>query len=209
MSNLHEPASVIETRLTHDMHRRATSLLAEAAGRPSADRVALAELRDFLVATLRHHHESEDGDLWPLITATAPGVTDHLGDLSTEHHQLDAALDALAAVPVSGESDRAALEKAAIAVRDLVHRHLEHEEPVLFPALRDHVTAEVWAEFSRKVIATSPPTGAHLMIGFFDQVGSREEVDLILSGLPAPAQEFVPVMRTQAKATLDALQAAR
>src|SRR5258707_8791879 len=93
MSDLQEPQSVIETRLTHDMHRHATSLLAEAAARPSADWAALGELRDFLVATLHHHHESEDRALWPLIAATAPGVASQLGDLSAEHDQLDASLD--------------------------------------------------------------------------------------------------------------------
>jgi hypothetical protein len=46
------------------------------------------------------------------------------------------------------------------------------------------------------------------MVAFFDQAGPPEEVDLILSGLPDPARELVPVMRTQAKATLDGLQAA-
>ena len=208
MSDLPEPQSVIETRLTHDMHRHATSLLAEAAARPSADWAALAELRDFLVATLHHHHESEDRDLWPLIAATAPGIASQLGDLSAEHDQLDAALDQLEGAPVTATSDRAALQQAAVAVRDLIHRHLEHEEPLLFPALREHVPEQAWAEFSRKVIETSPPTGADLMVAFFDQVGEPEEVELVLSGLPAPAQELLPALRAKAKVTLDGLQAA-
>lgn len=104
--------------------------------------------------------------------------------------------------------DRAALEKASVAIRDLVHLHLEHEEPLLLPALRDHVSEEAWEEFSRKVIATSPPTGAHLMVAFFGEVGTPDEVELMLSVLPAPVQALVPIMRVQAKATLDALQTA-
>ena len=205
MSDLTEPKSIIETRLTHGMHRDGTSLLAEAAARPSSDPAALAELRDFLVATLHHHHESEDGDLWPLITAVAPQTAGPLAGLSAEHDELDAALDTLAAAPVD---DRAALEKAAIGVRDLVHLHLEHEEPLLFPALRDHVSEETWEEFSRKVIATSPPTGAHLMVALLDEVGTPDEVELMLSGLPAPVQGLLPAMRAQAKPTLDALRPA-
>jgi hypothetical protein len=93
-------------------------------------------------------------------------------------------------------------------VRDLIHRHLEHEEPLLFPALREHVPEQAWAEFSRNVIETSPPTGADLMVAFFDQVGEPEEVELVLSGLPAPAQELLPALRAKAKVTLDGLQAA-
>jgi hemerythrin-like domain-containing protein len=203
MSELSEPKSIIETRLAHGVHRRATSLLAEAAARPAADSAALAELREFLVATLHHHHESEDADLWPLITAIAPETAGPLAELSTEHDELDATLDALAAAPLD---DRAALEKASVAVRDLVHLHLEHEEPLLLPALRDHVSEEAWEEFSNKVIATSPPAGAHLMVALFDEVGTPDEVELMLSSLPAPVQALVPMMRVQAKATLDALQ---
>ena len=205
MSDLSEPKSIIETRLVHGVHRRATSLLAEAAAQPSSDPAALAELRDFLVATLHHHHESEDGDLWPLITALAPETAGPLAGLSTEHDELDAALDALAAAPLD---DRATLEKTSVAVRDLVHLHLEHEEPLLFPALRAHVSAEAWEEFAQKVSATSPPTGAHLMIALLEEVGTAEEVELMLSGLPAPVQALLPAMRDQAKATLDALQTA-
>jgi hemerythrin-like domain-containing protein len=207
MSGTHEPESVIETRLTHEVHRCATSLLADAAGRRSTDMHALVELRDFVVATLRHHHESEDGHLWPLITAFAPGASAGLGDLSTEHDELDAALDALAAASVSPAGDRTDLESAAVSVRDLVHRHLAHEEPLLFPALQSHVSDQAWAEFRRLVIETSPPTAAHLMFGFIDRVGTQEEIELMISGLPTPMQELLPVMRTQAKTTLDKLYA--
>ncbi len=40
-------------KLVHDMHRAATSLLAASADAPQAE---LAELSDFVVAALRHHH---------------------------------------------------------------------------------------------------------------------------------------------------------
>jgi iron-sulfur cluster repair protein YtfE (RIC family) len=186
------------------VHRHATSLLAEAAARPATGAAVLAEFRDFLVAALHHHHESEDADLWPLITAVAPETAGRLADLSTEHDELDACLDALAAAALD---DRLALEKTAVAVRDLVHLHLEHEEALLLPALRKHVSEEAWEEFSNKVIVTSPPTGAHLMVALFDEVGTPEEVELMLSNLPAPVQPLLPVMRVQAKATLDALRA--
>ncbi|GAA4571889.1 hemerythrin domain-containing protein [Planotetraspora kaengkrachanensis] len=202
-----EPTAIIETRLAHGMHRTATSLLVEAAGRSTVPSAALAELRDFLVANLHHHHESEDELLWPMITAVEPGAADGLAALGAEHVQLDAVLDALGEVEICDGVDRAALREAATAVRDLVHRHLEKEEPLLFPALRDHVSPEAWADFSQKVITTSPTEAAHLMVGFFDEVGTPEEVELALSGLPEAARQFVPMMRTQAQAGLAALRA--
>ncbi|GLY83754.1 hemerythrin domain-containing protein [Actinoallomurus iriomotensis] len=203
-----EPVAVIETRLSHDMHRAATSLLVEAAGRPAVPSAALAELRDFLVANLHHHHESEDGLLWPMITTTAPEVAESLAALSTEHDRLDAALDVLAAAPIGDGADRAALTEAATAVRDLIRHHLEHEEPLLFPALRTHVSPEAWDDFSQKVIATSPPQGAHLMIGFFDETGTPDEVDLVLDRLPEPVRPLIPEMRRQAREALRVLRVA-
>jgi hemerythrin-like domain-containing protein len=203
-----EPNAVIETRILHNVHRRATTVLAEAAGNPAAPAAPLKELRDFLVATLHHHHESEDDVLWPMITSKAPGAGDGLASLSGEHEKLDAALDALAAAPIQDGADRSALRSAAVAVRDLIHTHLEHEEPVLFPALTAHVTPEAWDGFSQQVVATSPQDGAHLMFGFLDQAGTPDEVALVLRHLPEPARDVIPMLRKQAETTLGALQTA-
>jgi hemerythrin-like domain-containing protein len=216
--------AVAETRLAHEVHRVATALLAEAAVHTAVPLGALAQLRDFLVVNLRHHHETEDEDLWPRIVAAAPATADALGALSEEHERLDAALDRLAAVAVSdsraddgagedvaagrtgadegdgeaGGEVRTALHDAAVAVRDTVHTHLAHEEPILFPALRDHVTPAEWTDFSQRVIATTPPVAGHLMVGFLDEVGTPAEVELVLAGLPEPVRPLLPAMRRQA-----------
>ncbi|MFG2793770.1 hemerythrin domain-containing protein [Streptomyces sp. NPDC048419] len=201
-----DSAAVVETRLLHKMHRAATSLLADAARKPAAPPAALEELRDFLVAALRHHHESEDEVLWPQLTAADPAAAAGLAELAAEHDALDASLDALAAAPVHNVADRAVLIAAAIAVRDLVHSHLDHEEPLLFPALTAHMSDDAWAEFSRAVIASAPPVGAHLNIGFFERVGSPAELAAVTANLPPAALELVPAMREQADATLNSLE---
>jgi hemerythrin-like domain-containing protein len=202
-----EPAAIAETRLLHKMHRAATSLLVDAAQRDTAPPGALAELRDFLVAALRHHHESEDDVLWPRLIAADPLAGAGLVELGAEHDALDTALDTLAAVPVRDDEDRPGLAAAAATVRDLVHEHLEHEEPVLFPALAAHLPEEDWTEFSRAVIASAPPVAAHLNIGFFEQVGTPAELAVVTANLPEAALALVPVMREQARATLHSLQA--
>jgi len=167
---------------------------------------ALWELRDFIVATLHHHHRIEDHDLWPLLVAAAPALSRDLEGLSKEHERLDAALDALATVAVGGDVDRERLAAHATTVRDLVHEHLAHEEPMLFPALREHVSDQTWDGFSQRAVATAPAEANHLMVGFLEDVGTREEVDLVLRHLPADAREHLPAMRAQASATLDALR---
>ncbi|MGV9703106.1 hemerythrin domain-containing protein [Streptomyces sp. NPDC003483] len=221
--------AVVETRLAHDVHRVATTLLAEAALDVSVPLDATAQLRDFLVANLRHHHQTEDDDLWPRITAKAPAAAQALESLTDEHDQLDAALDRLAGVTIhSGEgvdgapfatagtvdgaastgeaAVRAALHDAAVRVRDVVHDHLTHEEPVLFPALREHVSPAEWQDFAQGVIATTPPVAGHLMVGFLDEVGTPAEVELVLAGLPEPVLPLVPAMRLQAAADLGVLR---
>ncbi|MGI5285446.1 hemerythrin domain-containing protein [Nonomuraea polychroma] len=208
MSTNTEAVAVTEVRLIHAFHRRATTLLSEAAVRPSVPLAVLAELRECLVKNLRHHHETEDHQLWPMIAAVAPDVAARFAVLSEEHDELDAALDTLEDAPIREDGDRAGLQRAAEAVRALVHLHLEHEEPLLFPALREHVSPEEWTAFSREVIASSPPEAAHLVVGFLDQVGTPEEVALVLSGLPEPAQQFIPAMREQARAALTILSGA-
>jgi hypothetical protein len=125
-----------------------------------------------------------------------------LAELSREHDHLDATLAA-----VGDASDRSGLAGAAVALRDLVHAHLAHEEPVLLPALRTHVSDEAWAEFSQRVVSGAPPQGAHLMVGLLDQIGSPSEVEMVLGNMPGPARELLPALRQQAGSTLEALSA--
>jgi pimeloyl-ACP methyl ester carboxylesterase/hemerythrin-like domain-containing protein len=201
-----EPMGIMDTRLVHDVHRTATSLLAESAARESVDAGLVTELRDFLVGALRHHHESEDHILWPRLAGAAPDAARRLASLSDEHDALDAALETLAAAPVHGE--RAQLVAAAEAVRDLVHQHMEHEEPILFPVLRDHMPDEEWTAYSKEIIASTPPTGGHLMIGFLDEVGTPDEVAALLVNLPEPVRPMVEDMRRLARANLAGLREA-
>lgn len=225
----HGSIAIMETRLVHETHRLATGLLADAAGRPSIPSESLAQLRDFLVVNLRHHHETEDEWLWPQIVAAAPDTKHALHKLSEEHERLDIALDRLAAATVTGAEtagdaegatghrdsqgqdsvngdDRPALRQAAVEVRDSVRDHLTHEEPVLFPALRDHITPAQWKEFSQQVIATTPPVAGHLMIGFLDEVGTPAEVESMFVNMPQPVRALLPAMRSQAVADLRVLR---
>lgn len=223
----HEPQSIMETRLTHQTHRLATELLVDAADRPATGTEALTLLRDFVVANLRHHHETEDALLWPQIVAAAPQAQHLLDQLSQEHDRLDDALERLAAVNLTevdtadgdtktpghrhsqggGHSEvRLALREAAVVVRDSVRDHLTHEEPVLFPALRDHLTPAQWATFAHQVIATTPPVAGHLMIGFLDEAGTPAEVESMVAGMPQPIRDLLPLARKQAAEDLRVLR---
>lgn len=193
-----DPPAVVETRVVHRAHRRATALLADAIPSSEVPRDAVTELRDLVVAMLRHHHEAEDEDLWPLLTRSAPALVEPLAALSVEHEQLDDALDRLE-VSLSAST--------ATELRTFVHAHLDHEEPILFPALREHVTASEWEGFSARTVASTPPVGTHLFVALLHEVATDEEVGLILRHLPRDAVALVPTMRAQAAPTLLSLQA--
>lgn len=188
-----DPPSVVETRTVHDVHRRATTLLAgalEAPVPPPPD--DLAALRDMVVSVLRHHHTSEDTDLWPQLVASDPALTQPLNLLTEEHHRLDEGLDRLA---VARFDDEPGARDPAVAVRDLVHEHLDHEEPILFPALRRTMSDTAWDAFSARVVASAPPTGTELLVALLHEVATPEEVALTFRHLPPPAQAALPDVR--------------
>lgn len=191
-----EDEAVIETRVVHDTHRRATTLLADATASGDAPADAVTALHRLVVPMLRHHHESEDRDLWPTIIDAAPALIGRLDDLSRDHDRLDAALDGLAA-DLTPEMSR--------TVRDLLHEHLDHEEPILFPALRAHVTAADWDAFSERTVATAPQEGIELMVALFFEVAPAADVEVLLRHLPPEAQAGIPAMRAAGDRILAAL----
>jgi hemerythrin-like domain-containing protein len=203
---LAEPTAVLETRFVHQVHRRATALLADAAPNPSVPGWALQELRDFLVPFLEHHHESEDHVLWPLLVTAAPHLTVALDDLTTDHVRLDETLHAVAKAPVDG--DRRALTEAARTLRDLIHDHLAQEERLLLPALRAHLSEPAWAAFSQHTVTTAPTDGIHVFVALVHQVSSPEELAAFVAALPEPARPQIPMLREAGDRTLGALTAA-
>jgi hemerythrin-like domain-containing protein len=206
MTTRHEDLeSVIETKLVHDVQRRSTTMLADAVGRPDVPPEALVRMRDFLVAELDHHHRSEDDDLWPLLLDAAPDLAEPLGRLTQEHAQLDRVLDRLATTPL-GDGEPAAREAAA-GLRELVHGHLAHEEPVLFPALRAHVSAGAWDGFSQRTVQSTPQAGTDLLLELFYEVGDEDAVATVLRHLPDEALALIPAKRAEARPVLDALRA--
>ncbi|NMO55653.1 hemerythrin domain-containing protein [Actinoplanes sp. TBRC 11911] len=195
-----EPLSVLQTQLVHNVHRRATTMLVEAAADPAVPVGALATLREFLVSNLHHHHETEDNDLWPLIKEADPEAALRMTELTGEHNILDEALETLLRADLN---DREFFTGAAEAVRDVVHRHLVDEEPVLLPALRDHLSPEAWNGFAAHVAATAPTAHRHLMIGFMDLAGTGEQIEVMLGALPLP---LLARLRDEAKEAFASLQ---
>ena len=196
--------AVRETQLVHDAHRAATAALADAVRDPAASPQAVVELRASIVAALEHHHRSEDHEVWPVLAVAAPELAGPLEELSREHERLDAALEGLRGAPVLEGGD-GRLRRSAEEVRHLVHEHLAHEEPILFPALEAHVSDDAWAQLSRRIVDAAPQVGIDLFLWFLHDVDPGSEIDLILRHLPPEAVAGVPVLLERAAATLATL----
>jgi hypothetical protein len=71
----------------------------------------------------------------------------------------------------------------------------------LFPALRTHLTDEDWFAVSQRTVAVAPQAGPHFFIGLFYEVGTEQQIDLVLRQLPPNARAAVPEMRAAAMRT--------
>jgi hemerythrin-like domain-containing protein len=112
-----------ETLLVHRVLRRATSLLAVGEEQVTIPPEQVLRLRDFVVSVVRHHHEREDQDLWPLLIAGDPSAAGPLSTLTHEHETLEAALEAFESVQLTAQTDHSSRAKCARGVRDLLAAH--------------------------------------------------------------------------------------
>jgi hypothetical protein len=123
--------------VVHDAHRRATSLLADAIARDEAPHDAVTALRDLVVAMLRHHHESEDEDLWP-----SPRGTDPLPGAARPRHRCGVGgvlrANGRESAPSVGTHLLVGLfhEVAIDGEVELILRHLPSDAMSLVPAMR-------------------------------------------------------------------------
>jgi iron-sulfur cluster repair protein YtfE (RIC family) len=195
-------AATHDTRLAHDLYRRATSLLADASGSGHAANEPLAELRDFVVTDLRYHQKSEDGLVWPLLTSANPGAAEALDALSAEHHLLASALHMLERVIIARPPERGSLARAAQAVRDILHAHLDNEESILMPLLAVHISDSHWARLRRQIAVNAPTEHMHLKLCLLDEVASPTDVADAMSALPPIAGQSNPAIRRRARHAL-------
>lgn len=126
--------AVTETRVIHEMHRRATSLLASVT-RPSPE---ASELRDVVIATLEHHHSREDEDLWPMLVERAPHLRSELADHLDDEGWDRFSARAVATAPPAGLPVLIALvyEVGSPAEAEVVFRHVPPEARATIPARR-------------------------------------------------------------------------
>ncbi|MHA3701151.1 hemerythrin domain-containing protein [Jatrophihabitans sp. YIM 134969] len=124
----------------------------------------LAARWDVFSRQLHHHHEAEDRVLWPWLRGKATlGDVAMLDAMEHEHEAIDPALAAITEAfgrltqPGSDRADvRAALVVRLAGVRELLDRHLAHEESDAMTLLQRVTTQRDWEVMEKQFSKGSP-----------------------------------------------------
>ncbi|HET6392425.1 MAG TPA: hemerythrin domain-containing protein [Blastococcus sp.] len=145
---------VIHAAVRRDLDRLSAAL-GEMRDGDTARAQALDRAYENLHTELTHHHEGEDAYIWPMLAKV--GVDQSLLDaMESEHHAMAQALaqtaDAMTTVARSGSAaDAAAARASVLRTREVVERHLQHEENELEPQLLPHVESPEWKAVEKKL----------------------------------------------------------
>jgi hypothetical protein len=103
---------------------------------------------------LHDHHNLEDAELWPRLTAAAQAAADEgalavVAEMEAEHAEIDPLLASIASgldrLVVAADPDaRRALEVRMTAGRDRLNQHMAHEERSALPLVQRYLTPEDW-----------------------------------------------------------------
>lgn len=168
-------------RVIHAAVRRDLDRLTDALGRLQAGDLARARALDRayrnLQTELTHHHEGEDTHIWPMLASV--GVDRGLLDaMESEHSAMAEALaataTAMATVAATGAgADAAAARDTLLHTRDVVERHLRHEETELEPQLAPHTETPEWHAVEKKLRSQPLPVAGRFFAWLTD--GMTEE----------------------------------
>ncbi|MFW3169539.1 hemerythrin domain-containing protein [Geodermatophilus sp. CPCC 206100] len=114
---------------------------------------ALAGRWERFATMLHHHHAVEDASIWPALSErvrAVEGAPATLEAMHAEHATIDPVLarcaelfDAMSTAPDA--ATREALAEQLTATRDLLIRHLAHEETEALPLAQRHLPLSDWA----------------------------------------------------------------
>jgi hemerythrin-like domain-containing protein len=206
-------------RLIHGAVRRDLDRLSAALGQLSDNDRGRAQELQRAFANLRreltHHHEGEDTYIWPMLSKA--GVDpDLLATMEAEHHTMaealaetDAAMTKLAG---SGSAADAAAARASVArTREVVNRHLEHEETELEPQLHRYTETPEWKAVEKK-LSRQPPGVAGQFFAWLTDGMTDEHRAFLKKTVPTPVvsllaklfgrrynREIAPVWRSHAQ----------
>ncbi|WP_278184331.1 hemerythrin domain-containing protein [Mycobacterium kubicae] len=162
---------------------------------------------DAITATLHHHHQTEDEELWPLLLQRvgAAGAAP-VESMEAQHAQLADALNCLqirmrewSAAPTADVAET--LAKEAHRLVRLLNEHLGAEEQQLVPLMEGHITAAEAQEAVAKggaVGATADPESVPLALGMIMYEAEPLVFDRAVGGVPSTSHQVMRRMAQEA-----------
>jgi hemerythrin-like domain-containing protein len=179
---------VIHGAVRRDLARSAAALDSLAVGDTArADDLARAFAN--LRRELTNHHESEDTHAWPALQELGadPGL---LEAMETEHADMSQALadtdTALSTLARTGTAaDAAAARQSLERTRQVVDRHLTHEETDLEPVIQKYAETPEW-QAVEKAFRRHPPTVIGPFLAWLTDGMEDDERSYFRGAVPAP-----------------------
>ncbi len=154
------------------------------------DRVAqLSRAWQNLHDELTEHHEKEDELIWPALLGLGVDPV-LLEEMESEHGAMRDALQEtggqMTALASSASAEQARLTADSIvATRQVVERHLTHEELELEPQVLAHRESAEWKTVEKQLRSGSPVRGGRMFAWLLDGA-SPEVVAYLRSAVPRP-----------------------
>lgn len=158
------------------------------AGEPSSAEAIRTYWAD-LATALHHHHELEDGVVWPRLAARLEGRADGLLARNAQQHaSMSAAMDdcgaALATMTIDPSAARAALATAT----EQILSHLADEEADILPLIPEAFTPEDVAFFLAESAKLDPP---QVFLPWVLDDAEAGDVEFFTGSMPAPARALL------------------
>lgn len=180
-------------RVIHAAVRRDLDRLTDALGRMPDGDVRRARALDRAFRNLRdeltHHHEGEDTHIWPML-ATAGVDRVLLDEMESEHAAMADALAAtgaaMAAVAATGSAaDATAARDSVLRTRDVVERHLRHEEDELEPQLTPYLDTPEWHAVEKQLRTQPLPVAGRFFAWLTDGMADDDRA-FLRATVPTP-----------------------
>ena len=172
--------------IAHAGMRQEFGLLAAAAREPmDAERRRLWEHQVALVLdVLHHHHTAEDDTIWPMLRERAPEAIAALDRLEADHTRIDPMLAGAA------DTSRPLADRADLldGLHVLINTHLDLEESVAVPLIREHVTLAEWDALAERAARDMGRRRIPTIYGWYASAGDAQQVADALASVPAIAR---------------------
>ena len=184
---------VIHAAVRRDLDRLEAALRVLVDG--DSERVAgLGRAWENLHQELVHHHEQEDELIWPALERLGLDSA-LLAEMESEHGEMRTALEEtgehmtrLGRTATSQDARSAA--DSIVRTRQVVERHLTHEEQELEPQVRPHMESPEWKAVEKKLRSGGPGRAGRFFAWLMDGA-SPQDAAYLRSTVPPPVLALI------------------